>query len=52
MNNIDNSRVEIILYKDHGNWSIMENGKIILYVDTKAKGYKEIRKIIKSYEKK
>jgi len=52
MNNIDNSRVEIILYKDHGNWSIMENGKIILYVDTKAKGYKEIRKIIKNYEKK
>ena len=52
MNNIDNSRVEIILYKDHGNWSIMENRKIILYVDTKAKGYKEIRKIIKNYEKK
>ena len=52
MNNIDNSRVEIILYKDHGNWSIMENGNIILYVDTKAKGYKEIRKIIKNYEKK
>jgi len=52
MNNIDNSRVEIILYKDHGNWSIMENGKIILYVDTKAKGYKEIRKIIKKHEKK
>ena len=52
MNNIDNSRVEIILYKEHGNWSIMENGKIILYVDTKAKGYKEIRKIIKNHEKK
>ena len=52
MNNIDNSRVEIFLYKDHGNWSIMENGNIILYVDTKAKGYKEIRKIIKNYEKK
>ena len=49
---IDNNILEIILYKDHGNWSIMENGKIILYVDTKAKGYKEIRKIIKNYEKK
>ena len=52
MNNIDNSRVEIILYKEHGKWSIMENGKVISYVDTKAKGYKEIRKIIKNYEKK
>jgi len=52
MNNIDNSRVEIILYKEYGKWNIMENGKVISYVDTKAKGYKEIRKIIKNYEKK
>ena len=52
MNNIDNSRVEIILYKENKNWNIIENGKVISYVDTKAKGYKEIRKIIKNYEKK
>ena len=45
MNNIDNSRVEIILYKDYGNWSIMENGKIILYVDTKQKDTKKLERL-------
>lgn len=44
-------RIEIILYKENGVWNIIDNGKITPYLDTKAKGYREIREIIKKYEK-
>ncbi|MGL5346513.1 MAG: serine/threonine-protein kinase [Peptostreptococcaceae bacterium] len=43
---------QIILYKDNGVWNIIDNGKIIPYLETKAKGYREVRSIIKKYEKK
>lgn len=49
---IDNNIIEINLYKENGRWNIVDNRKNILYVDAKAKGYKEVRKIIKNYEKK
>ena len=45
-------RVQIILYKDNGIWNIIDNGRIVPYLDTKAKGYREVREIIKKYEKK
>lgn len=37
------------LYKDNDVWNIIDNGKINSFVDSKAKGYRVIREIIKKY---
>lgn len=44
-------RVKLDLYKDNDVWNIIDNGIINSFVDSKAKGYRVIREIIKKYEK-
>lgn len=43
--------VKLELYKENDVWNIRDNGKINSFVDSKAKGYRVIREIIKKYEK-
>ncbi|MGX4600798.1 serine/threonine-protein kinase [Faecalimicrobium sp. JNUCC 81] len=43
--------VKLELYKENDVWNIIDNGKINSFVDSKAKGYRVIREIIKKYEK-
>ncbi|MEF9991151.1 MAG: serine/threonine-protein kinase [Romboutsia sp.] len=47
-----NQRIEIKLYKNEMDWNVYCGENIIATIDSKAKGYREIRKIIKFYEKK
>lgn len=47
-----NQRVEIELLKEGNNWDIRCDNNIISTVDSKPKAYREVRKIIKFYEKK
>ncbi|MEG1310387.1 MAG: serine/threonine-protein kinase [Romboutsia sp.] len=44
--------IKLDIYKNKELWDIIENGKIHSSVDSKAKGYRVIREIIKEYEKK
>lgn len=45
-------KIDIFLYKDESLWYIKYNDDLISVVDSKAKGYREIRNIIKINEKK
>lgn len=45
-------KVNIVLYKNDMGWNINYNGKEINSLESKAKGYREVRKLIKLYEKK
>ena len=49
--NTNDDYVNIILLKSDSMWKIIDNKGESLYIETKAKGYREIRKIIKRYEK-
>ncbi|MPN47437.1 hypothetical protein SDC9_195039 [bioreactor metagenome] len=51
---LDNGQknIQIALYKENDSWNIINDDKIIPFIESKAKGYKEIRTIIKNYEKK
>ena len=43
--------VRIILQKEENNWKVIDDEKEILTVESKAKGYRVVRNIIKEYEK-
>ena len=47
-----NENLDIILAKEENIWNIKCNENVVSLIDSKAKGYREIRKIIKEYEKK
>ncbi|MGL6104841.1 serine/threonine-protein kinase [Romboutsia sp.] len=47
-----NKNVQIILYKDNNVWNILDDGKRVSFLESKAKGYRSVREIIKKYEKK
>lgn len=47
----ENKMIEIQLYKINNIWNIYENEILNAQVDTKAKGYRLVRSIIKKYEK-
>ncbi len=47
----ENKNIEIQLYKINNTWNIVENEILNSQVDSKAKGYRMVRSIIKKYEK-
>ena len=47
----ENKMIEIQLYKINNIWNIFENEILNAQVDSKAKGYRLVRSIIKKYEK-
>ena len=47
----ENKMIEIQLYKINNIWNIYENEILNAQVDSKAKGYRLVRSIIKKYEK-
>ena len=47
----ENKNIEIQLYKINNTWNIVENEILNSQVDSKAKGYRMVRAIIKKYEK-
>lgn len=47
----ENKIIEIQLYKINNIWKIVENGILNAQVDSKAKGYRLVRSIIKKYKK-
>lgn len=51
---LDNGQknIQIALYKENDSWNIINDDKMIPFIESKAKGYKEVRFIIKNYEKK
>ncbi len=49
--NNDNLYIDILLYKEDSVWKVKDNDLDEVEVETKAKGYKLIREIIKKYEK-
>jgi hypothetical protein len=49
--NTDDNHINIMLLKVGSMWQIIDDYKESLYVESKAKGYKTIRNIIKKYEK-
>lgn len=49
--NTDDNYINIMLIKVGTMWEIIDDHRESLYVETKAKGYRAIREIIKKYEK-
>ncbi len=49
--NTNENYINIMLYKVGSMWEIINDHSESIYVETKAKGYREIREIIKKYEK-
>lgn len=49
--NTDESYINIMLIKEEGTWKVIDDYRESISIETKAKGYRVIREIIKQYEK-